>query len=628
MFNRTYPDQGRIQFDGGKDNKFPRALIPDNESPDCANVIFTNGSVETRGGTSKFNTTSVGTFACEGLYTRHDNTGFETMVAFFGGSFYYATGTTFVSHASSTSIFVSGTRVAAAEYQNNMFFGNGLATPYKYNGTDFTRHGVPTPASNISAFSTAAGVVTGQVQYCVTYVNSFSVEGECSPVSPTFTVSVGAQILLTDIQIAPASFGVVARRIYRSQSGATYFLVTTLNNNTATTFIDNTDTLGAMAPDDAGVPPNYSIIIYHQNRMFIDDPSNKNYVWYSNLGDPYNYDASNFIPVGDNTGDLVRGFAIFDNALFVFCDKSQWVIYMPDTDPSTWRTIRVRSSYGSKSPFAPVIYNNKVLFAAMQNDKMVGFGAISGDTLAPDTTLLTVSAAGSDLKSERIEPDMYAIVEAYVRNISSMIFQNKAYITVTYDVGATINNRVYVYDFSLSNVAKRQEASWVPWTGLNAAQFTIYNGSLYYACSNLVGFVYVMNTTTYNDSGTAINSYYQTKEFSGLGGEENYVKDFRFANLLYGLVGQYFMEIKYRVDSDRGAGESELIDVTEGGSLWGTMVWGTDPWSAGFQEAEKKIFLNRVRGKRIQFQFNNRNIVNQKFKSIGLSFTYNLKGKR
>jgi len=145
-FEVKYPSNGKqITFDGGMNNKFSKQLLEDNESPDCMNVVFGDRSVETRGGTDKLNTTSVGTFACDGIYTRHANSGAETMVAWYGGTLYGLATTTFVAVASATSVYTAGQRVSATEYQDYMFFGNGASTPYKYNGTDFTRHGIPAP---------------------------------------------------------------------------------------------------------------------------------------------------------------------------------------------------------------------------------------------------------------------------------------------------------------------------------------------------------------------------------------------------------------------------------------------------------------------------------------------------
>ena len=107
------PNKGRYFFDGGLNTKFDRTIISDNESPDALNVVFSNGSVGTRDGFSKINTTAIGSFICDGLYVRHANTGGATMIAFFGGSAWTLAGSTFSTIASAQSVFTAGVRVAA-----------------------------------------------------------------------------------------------------------------------------------------------------------------------------------------------------------------------------------------------------------------------------------------------------------------------------------------------------------------------------------------------------------------------------------------------------------------------------------------------------------------------------------
>jgi hypothetical protein len=137
-----------------------------------------------------------------------------------------------------------------------------------------------------------------------------------------------------------------------------------------------------------------------------------------------------------------------------------------------------------------------------------------------------------------------------------------------------------------------------------------------------------MNTQLYNDDGAAIDSYIWTKEFQGADGDEEYTKDFRLANVILERSGGYDVEMRFRTDSDSGVGDQALIDVSPGGSLWGTMRWGTDNWSAGSSDLVYQQFLGQARGKTIQFKFSNMNTVNQKFKVIGLKYGYNKKGKR
>lgn len=631
QYNILYPPSERLLFDGGKNNKYERSLIEENESPDCANVIFGNGAVETRGGSSKVNTVAVGSFVCDGLYTRRDQTTAETMCAFFNGTMYTLGTTTFTTVPSAQSVFTGGQRVAAAMYQNYLFAGNGGSIPYKWDGSNFTRHGVYEPTTTMSVASNGTGNLQGTYSWLTTYVNSAAAEGNISP-AVTFTVtSTGGQVNLTSIPVAPQSFGVAARRIYRLNPGDTvYKRVTEIADNTTTTFTDNvaSSAVGVTAPTDNGVPPRYGAILYHQNRLFVNDPTNPNYVRYTPVDEPFTFAELDLFKVGDATSDLVKGFEVYENNVLVLCENSEYLINMPDANDANWTLSRVRSAYGSKSPFGTARYKDLVMFPAMQNTKFVGFAADAGQTLDPTATNLSVSIAGSDLQSDRIEPDMFLVQPAFAGNISAIVYKNRIYMAVTYGSNQTTNNRVYVFDFSISNLTRSQKGAWVPYTGWNAAQFCIYAGNLYFGSSTATGFVYQAETSSYSDDGTAIDSYYWTKEYSGKKGQENLFKDFRKAKLLIEKVGAFYMSLTYRVDSDSGVGTNTQVDLNPGSTIWGTGMWGRDLWGGGTAQQEVTIPLGQSRGKRIQFRFSNQNTVNQRFKVHGLNFNYNTRGIR
>lgn len=630
-FNVIFPDRGRISLDGGLNTKVDRQWLLDNESPDCLNVIFGNASVETRGGTELLNTASVGSFSCDGFYVRHDNSGAETMVAWWDGTLFDLQGTSFITISSAQSVFTAGARVHSAEYENYRFFSNGEDTPYKYNGDEFTRMSVPAPTETMTVSNAATGnVLNGDYQYKVTYVNSNLVESDVSPATATFTFA-SQNGYLASIPVAPASFGINSRRLYRTDAGGeTFKRIATINDNTTTTYEDGvaSSAAGTEAPTDQGVIASTAkALLYHQGRIFYIDTGDW-LVKYSEVGNPYVFKATSFIRVGDTTGDLPCTLGIHDNSIIIGCKRHIWCIYMPDTDPSNWVQLRLKTSFGSKSPFSVFNYNNKLMLGVMENDKFVGFAAITGQTIEPTATLMTISATGSDLKSNVIEPDMFNIVENRVETISSIVFKNKAYISVTYTSGST-NNRIYVFDFGDENLGKKQKFSWVPWTGMNAAQFVVYGGSLYYADDAATGRVFSMNSSTYSDNGVAINSYYWTKEFGGKPGHENYTKDFRWLHVLFELVGDYYMDFTRRIDSKGGVGDTRQIDCDPGGSLWGTMIWGQDDWSPGGEQAELKIPLGGLSpAKRLQLKFSNQNTINQRFKVIGLNLDYNIRGRR
>jgi hypothetical protein len=630
-YDVTYPPRGRVALDGGLNTKYERSLIPDNESPSCLNVVFTNGAVETRAGSTKLNTAAVGSFAFDGVYTRRDSSGSETMVVFAGGTAWGLAGTSFSTIASAQSVFTAGSRVGTAQYENHMFIGNGGVTPYKYNGTAFTRHGVPVPSlSGFSGVVSATGGTFAAATYLykVSYVNAQSAEGDVSSASTGLAVGLNGSVEITGIPVAPTSHGVSARRLYRASGTAgSYERIATISDNTTTTFSDTNFPAGAAAPTDNGEPPKYSVCVYHDNRLFMDDVQNPGFIWYTELFEPYTVKATNFIRVGDATGDICKGLDVYDNGIVVRGARDTYLNYMPSTDPTEWRVIRVRNEFGSRSPFGAFLYDNKLMYPVVANTKFAGFAALSGSSIDPEATVLDLATAGSDRKSDRIEPDMFQVAEAALGQISALVFKGKAYISVPYGSGVTANNRVYVFDFSRSNLAKRQDAAWSPLDGINAAQFTVYDGKLYYGSSSATGFVYQLEAGVYTDDGSAIDCYFWTKEFSGVPGDENSEKDFRYVKLLVEKTGAFMMNVTARTDSDLGEGVAQQVDLDPGSTLWDDFIWGNASWGGGTQQEEVRIPL-ALRGKRIQLKFSNQNTAGYRFKVHGMNFNYNVKGKR
>ena len=86
------------------------------------------------------------------------------------------------------------------------------------------------------------------------------------------------------------------------------------------------------------------------------------------------------------------------------------------------------------------------------------------------------------------------------------------------------------------------------------------------------------------------------------------------------------MTLTWKVDSDKGVGQSKNLYLDPGGSLWGTMRYGTDLWGGGKYQKEFEVSLGQTHGKRIQFKFDNQNKTNQKFKVHRMTFIYNVRG--
>jgi hypothetical protein len=530
---------------------------------------------------------------------------------------------------SAVSIFSAAERVDMTMYQNLAFFGMG-GQPYKYDGTDWTRHGVEAPNSGPVASGTSAGTLTGEYQYKVTYVNSFVVEGDASTAISTIAVS-SQQVGIVSLPVAPQSFGVASRNLYRTESSGTVFkLVANIGDNTTTTYADNTSdsALGANAPTDQGLPPNWHIAKSFQERVFcVDTSTNPQYLYYSELGEPFTYKATNFIKIADGDGEKITGLGIHGNSLIVYKENSVWLMYMPDTSPANWLRVKTDAKYGASGHRSVVDYESYQMYLGQQNYKVTGFYSFNGQSVQPNATFLTTATLVQESSSDKIEPDIIDFEDSSGPNAHGVLFNNKIYYTVAKGSGETVNNRVYVFDF-VRRDRSRAQGAWVPWTGISAAMFTIYDGKIYYAESTATGIVHQLEDGTYTDNGAAIDSYFWTKEFEGMDSDIDYEKDFRFSNFVVRALGAYNMGISHKVDSDIGDGNLQLVDLTSGDTLWGTGVWGNDVWGGGVARINTKVDLLGKVGKRIQFKFDNRNTVGQGFKVIRGNFYYNRRGLR
>jgi hypothetical protein len=225
----------------------------------------------------------------------------------------------------------------------------------------------------------------------------------------------------------------------------------------------------------------------------VEDASEPQYVYYSNLGDPFVFPSTNFIKVARGDGEKITGLGVHSNSVIVYKENSVWAIYMPDTTDTNWVLIKTDAKYGAGSHRSIVNYAGSQMYLGLRNAKITGFYAMRGSTSQPQAQNLISSSLFADDRSERIEPDIFDIQESYGVNVHGIEFQNKLYFCVTHGTGQTTNNRIYVYDFHRRTKSSKIIGAWVPWTGLDIAMFTIYEGKLYGASSIADGFVHQLS---------------------------------------------------------------------------------------------------------------------------------------
>lgn len=179
-----------------------------------------------------------------------------------------------------------GSNIIQASWFNdflNLLEGSMSDQPVTINNTvSLKQITYTTPTSPTLALNSGTGMSVGLYSYAVTFVEG---NGETIPgTAANITTTTGNTVVaLTAIPTGPT--GTTARRIYRSKVGTTtpLFLVTTLSNNTATTYTDSTAdaSLGAQAPSHDSFGG--SLLIYNQSGTLVAQIYADGSIWLNNI---------------------------------------------------------------------------------------------------------------------------------------------------------------------------------------------------------------------------------------------------------------------------------------------------------------------------------------------------------
>jgi len=269
-------------FSGGLNQIVHPGYLQDNELLEASNIDYTDsfGAITKRDGTTSYATLTGGDrYRITGMhwvqgatsFWAHDANGALWLIPVAGGvvasPLVTGLGTGRAHFANMiTSTFIQNKNKTNGQDQwvtqsgNIVYMVDGGA-PYRIlNQATARTMGFPAPATTATVATGAAGVLTGNYQYRITFVYDNAAE-ESSGSSSSATVSPSAQqVDLTAIPVGGGSSGVTARNIYRTAAGGTvFYYLHQIADNATTTYSDNiADTsLGTeVVPNDNGVPPN------------------------------------------------------------------------------------------------------------------------------------------------------------------------------------------------------------------------------------------------------------------------------------------------------------------------------------------------------------------------------------
>lgn len=234
-----------------------------------------------------------------------------------------------------------------------------------------------TPTSTVTAATGGAGSLTGNYQYKVAFaiMEGTTVVAESGLSDASGIVSPAAQEV--DLSAIPVSSdpGVNARRIYRTTDGPgdSYFLVTTIQNNSDTTYTDDaTDEAISIFPaeESLGNPPGttdadyFEVISVWRDRLWAASNLNADRAYYSGNRIQYGWRSSQFV-IAQPTGEDLEGITAFAprrDELGVGKRRSLWKV-IGDT-PLRYQMIRVDANIGIWAAESVVVIRDAAYFLA------------------------------------------------------------------------------------------------------------------------------------------------------------------------------------------------------------------------------------------------------------------------
>jgi hypothetical protein len=360
---------------------------------------------------------------------------------------------------------------------------------------------VPTLASG------GSGVLTGEYRYRVTYAirsgATVLTESPYSDIAGPITVS-SNDIDLSNIPVSGTT-GVNARRIYRTgNGGAEFFLLTTIADNSTTTYTDNTSDFDlALLPsaETLGNAPGVDstdrlrLIVSWKDRLWGAPADNPDRVHYTDNRVVYAWGAAAFVTVKPIGQDLigVTGFAARRDDLLVGKKRSVWIVR--GIPPDTIELIQVFEGPGPLSQDAFLVIHDVAYYLGED-----GVYQISGTGV-------------ENISKEKVHPwfttDTYfnrAVFDQAFMTWNPLLNQLELHLAAA---GSTAIDRWVSFDLqtrqwlgphrtgaftpTISGLMEDEDALLVPVMGSSS------------------GFLYTENSSTISDDGTAIDFDITTK---------------------------------------------------------------------------------------------------------------------
>jgi len=449
---------------------------------------------------------------------------------------------------------------------DKLFISNGFNYPLVYDGTYVKEMGAPTAKDLL-----VAGGLTGAYYYAMTYVID-GVEIILGTKSNTITVSSKSIDLDLPVGIATCT----SRKIYRTEAGgSTLKLLTTINDNTTTTYQDNTadGSLGANIPSTNSSCPTPQFITVKDEKIIGAVNANRpNYLYVTEFEVEVFFNTSGVYDVSGvgNDNSPLTGLIEDYNQIVVFSERH---IYLADTSGLTTSVKQTTSNVGCIDGFSIAripendILQGGIMFVSNLYDVRIFSGNIATN-LATSFDNLTTNNFSSALNKDSLKNQLKD------NPLEAAFFDYKYHL-----IAETF---MYVYDIRISGWTKYfiKTTSYTPtyWRFFQIEQ------TLYIAQKNAGIVEQMYNALTYR--GEQLTAFFETPEIA-VGTEQKFYKNLY---VYYDKSGSNTLTATATIDSTK----TVTATITYDGAYYDFDYYDEDYFETTEDEEDYKVvYINK-----------------------------------
>lgn len=449
---------------------------------------------------------------------------------------------------------------------DKLFISNGFDYPLVYDGTYVKQMGAPTAKDLL-----VSGSLTGAYYYAMTYVID-GVEIILGTISNTITVSSKSIDLDLPVGIATCT----ARKIYRTEAGgSTLKLLTTISDNTTTTYQDNTvdGSLGAnIASTNSSCPTPQFITVKDEKIIGAVNANRPNYLYVTEFEVEVFFNTSGVYDVSGvgNDNSPLTGLIEDYNQIVVFSEKH---VYLADTSGLTTSVKQTPSNVGCIDGFSIAripendILQGGIMFVSNLYDVRIFSGNIATNLATSFDNLTTnnfsIALDKDSLKNQLKDNPLEAAFYDYKYHLIAETF-------------------MYVYDIRISGWTKY----FIKTTSYTPVYWRFFEiGQTLYVSQKNTGIVEQMyNAITYR--GEELTAFFETPEIA-VGTERKFFKNLY---IYYDKSGTNTLTALATIDSTK----TVTATITYDGAYYDFDYFDEDYYETTEDEEDYKvIYINK-----------------------------------